>query len=44
MFTKISHADGVESEVEILFSTPFNYMFPDAARSRPCLLPPTETT
>ncbi len=44
MFKKISHAAGVQSEVEILFSTAFNYMFPDAARSRPCLLPQTETT
>ena len=39
MFKKISHANGMETdEAEILFSTPFNYLFPDAARSVPCLL------
>src|SRR5690348_16862334 len=44
MFTKISHATGLTSEAEILFSTPFDYFFPDAARSSACLLPATETT
>jgi len=30
MFTKITHAGGVESDVELLYSTPFDYFFPDA--------------
>ena len=44
MFTKISHDAGVESDVEILFSTPFDYFFPTAARSAACLLPAAEFT
>ncbi len=44
MFTKISHSEGIKQDVELLFSTPFNYLFPEAARSRLCLLPNTETT
>ena len=44
MFKRISHADGIVSDAEILFSTQFGYMFPDAARSRACLLPHTEVT
>ena len=44
MFRRASHAEGIISEDEILFSTSFNYLFPEAARSRPCLLPQTETT
>ena len=44
MFTKITHADGIESDVEILFSTPFGYFFPEAARSAACLLPRDEAT
>lgn len=44
MFTHISHADGVQERGELLFSTPFGYLFPDAARSRRCLLPKTEAT
>jgi hypothetical protein len=44
MFTKVTHAGGIESDVEILFSTPFDYFFPDAARSAPCLLPAAEST
>ena len=44
MFKKISHTEGIKSETEILFSTSFNYMFPDAARSKPCLLPETVIT
>lgn len=44
MFTKISHTDGITTDREILFSTSFNYFFPDAARSRQCLLAENETT
>ncbi|MEZ5284837.1 MAG: heme peroxidase family protein [Vicinamibacterales bacterium] len=44
MFRKISHTEGVKDDAEILFSTAFDYMFPDAARSRPCLLPDTVAT
>ena len=44
MFTRASHTEGIVSEQEILFSTSFNYLFPEAARSRPCLLPQSETT
>jgi hypothetical protein len=44
MFKRISHAEGVKDDDEILFSTPFNYLFPDAARSPACLLPVTEAT
>lgn len=45
MFKKISHATGLEvEEGEILFLTPFNYLFPQAARSEPCLLLPTPDT
>ncbi|GAB3678168.1 peroxidase family protein [Salinisphaera aquimarina] len=44
MFTKINHIDGVTGDDEILFSTPFDYFFPEAARSRLCRLPETEAT
>ena len=44
MFEKISHIEGPSIEREILFSTPFNYFFPDAARSRLCLLPESTDT
>jgi hypothetical protein len=44
MLTKLSHAGGVQSVDEILFSTPFNYLFPDAARSAACLLPRDQST
>lgn len=44
MFTKISHASGVMDETEILFSTPFDYLYPDAARSPACLLPAGQST
>ena len=44
MFKRASHAEGIVSDQEILFSTSFNYLFPEAARSRPCLLPQTQTT
>ena len=42
MFERISHVSGITTEAEILFSTRFDYLFPDAARSRPCLLPDSE--
>ena len=44
MFNKISHIDGLVSDKEILFSTRFDYMFPEAARSKPCLLTRSEGT
>ena len=44
MFKKLSHAEGLQAQEEILFSTSFNYLFPEAARSTPCLLPQTEVT
>ncbi|MBD3729786.1 MAG: hypothetical protein IE933_08790 [Sphingomonadales bacterium] len=44
MFEKVSHILGLVTEDEILFSTPFDYMFPAAARSRACLLPQSEAT
>jgi hypothetical protein len=44
MFEKISHIDGFTVEKEILFSTPFDYFFPEAARSGLCLLPASEAT
>ncbi len=44
MFKRMSHAQGVISEQEILFSTSFNYLLPEAAHSRACLLPHSETT
>lgn len=39
MFFKLSH-DGriIDQDIEILFTTPFGYMFPDAARSSKCLI------
>lgn len=39
MLKNISHAGGVESTDEILFSTPFNYLFPELANSPQCRLP-----
>jgi hypothetical protein len=42
MFERISHLTGIVSEDEILFSTRFDYLFPEAARSRLCLVPDTE--
>jgi hypothetical protein len=39
MFERISHLSGIVSENEILFSTRFDYLFPEAARSRLCLVP-----
>lgn len=44
MFNKISHIDGFRSDDEILFATRFDYIFPEAARSKPCLLPRSEAT
>ncbi len=44
MFRKISHSAGIEDEGEILFSTAFDYFFPDAARSPLCLLPASKET
>jgi len=44
MFEKISHIEGMTSDREILFSTSFNYFFPEAARSRYCLLPDSSDT
>lgn len=44
MFKKINHIGGVTDDKEILFSTFFDYFFPEAARSRLCRLPETETT
>ncbi len=43
MFRKVSHLDGLIEEDEILFSTPFDYFFPEAARSKRCLLPTSES-
>ncbi len=42
MLTKVSHSGGVEDAEEILFNTPFGYLFPDAAASSECLLPKSE--
>ena len=44
MFQKVSHINGLIEEQEILFSTRFDYFFPEAARSKPCLLPASEST
>ncbi|MDF1794713.1 MAG: heme peroxidase family protein [Thalassobaculaceae bacterium] len=41
---KMSHHDGVEAEGQVLFCTPFGYMFEDAARSQTCLLPVSKKT
>ena len=39
MFTKFSHTGEVATQDELLFTTPFGYMFDDAAHSASCLLP-----
>ena len=44
MLKKMSHLSGVINEDEILFSTSFNYLFPEAAHSAPCLLPVDQST
>ncbi|MEQ9334119.1 heme peroxidase family protein [Thalassobaculum sp.] len=41
---KTSHATGVTGEGQVLFCTPFGYMFRDAAGSPGCLLPATQRT
>lgn len=42
MLKNVTHSGGVEDVEEILFTTPFGYMFPDAAGSEECLLPVSE--
>ena len=44
MLKNVSHSGGVQPAEEILFKTPFGYMFPDAAASPECLLPVSERT
>ncbi len=44
MLKNVSHAGGVEDTAEILFTTPFGYMFPDAAKSPECVLAVSERT
>lgn len=44
MLKNVSHSGGVESVGEVLFSTPFGYMLPEAAASEECLLPVSERT
>lgn len=44
MLKQISHTGGVTDVDEILFSTPFGYMFPELAHSSECLLPPGQDT
>ena len=44
MFERISHVSGMVKEDEILFSTRFDYLFPEAARSPLCLLPQSEAS
>lgn len=41
---KVSHHSGLAAEGQILFCTPFGYMFDDAARSPDCLLPASPKT
>ncbi|MCF3638402.1 hypothetical protein LXM94_00270 [Rhizobium sp. TRM95111] len=44
MLKHISHTGGVSDTEEILFSTPFGYMFPDLAASASCRLPEGQDT
>lgn len=44
MLKDVSHSSGVSDTDEILFSTAFGYMFPDAAKSSDCLLPASPQT
>ena len=44
MLTNITHAGGVEAVNEILFRTPFGYMFEHLSKSPECLLPVAERT
>ncbi|GAB4351902.1 MAG: heme peroxidase family protein [Kiloniellaceae bacterium] len=44
MLKNVTHSGGVEDVGEILFTTPFGYMLPEAAASEECLLPVAERT
>jgi len=44
MLKNVTHSGGVEDVGEVLFTTPFGYMLPDAAASEECLLPVGERT
>ena len=44
MLTNVTHAGGVENADEILFTTPFGYLFPDAAHRPDYLLAVSERT
>ena len=44
MLTNVTHAGGVENADEILFTTPFGYLFLDAAHRPECLLAVSERT
>lgn len=44
MLKNVTHSGGVEDVGELLFSTPFGYMLPEAAASEECLLPVSERT
>lgn len=44
MTTSVSHAGGLSTDGEILFSTPFGYMFPDLVHSEACVLAHSERT
>jgi len=44
MFVNISHSEGLSPADEILFTSPFGYMFIDASHSDKCLLPESEFT
>ncbi len=44
MLTFATHDGGIKPVEEVLFSTPFNYMFPELAHSPACLLPAGQET
>lgn len=44
MLNNITHAGGIQEVDEVLFTTPFDYMFPEAAKSPECLLPVSSRT
>ena len=44
MLKNVSHTGGVEAAEEILFDTPFGYMFRDTAESPECVLPVSART
>ncbi|NBB70541.1 MAG: hypothetical protein GVY33_09515 [Alphaproteobacteria bacterium] len=44
MLTNVTHAGGVENADEILFTTPFGYLFLEAAHTPDCLLAVSERT